>query len=135
MSALQRQVMKRNMPLLPPSGAMARHKRVGPRDYSPLDWSAYFDSFIDLHVLEADGTFRLYLSSMVQEKDNLNSPLIILLHGAGYSGLSWGVFAKELTSLVHVKIVAIDLRGHGSTETSDDSDLSSDRLTQDVCLI
>lgn len=133
MSALHRQVMKRNMPLLPPSGALARHKRVGgPRDYSPLDWSGYFDSFIDLLVPQAEGTFRLYLSNMVLEEDNINSPLVILLHGAGYSGLSWGVFVKELMSLVHVKIVAIDLRGHGSTKTSDDSDLSSERLTEDV---
>lgn len=136
MSALQRQLMKRNMPLLPPNHSLNRHKRTGgPRDYSPSDWSEYFDSYLDLHVPEANGTFRLYLVNMIQEEENLNSPLIILLHGAGYSGLSWGVFVKQLFSIVHAKFVAVDLRGHGSTETTNDSDLSSERLTQDICLI
>lgn len=107
----------------------------GGRVYTPLEWSDYFDSFLDLPVINAEGTFRLYCKNMTpddDEEEEEDCPLLILLHGAGYSALSWGLFAKSLSKLAHVKIVAIDLRGHGQTDTLDNSNLSSETLTNDV---
>jgi len=45
-----------------------------------------------------------------------DAPLLVLLHG--YLDLSWSFqpFAEELRKMMPVQIVALDLRGHGSTE-------------------
>ncbi|KAF1741563.1 hypothetical protein MXB_2010, partial [Myxobolus squamalis] len=53
-------------------------------------------------------------------------PICFLIHGAGYSAQTWCLFTKELLKETNVRLVAIDLRGHGSTHTDNDSCLNSD---------
>ena len=63
------------------SGRKAGGGRV--RDYSPLAWNAYFAESRDIHV---DGeTFRVYESGS-------EGPLLLLLHGGGFSALTWSLF-------------------------------------------
>lgn len=130
--------MRRQLgPGLPPlpavrqaGGALARRAQ---KDYSPVSWESYFESFRDVVLpKQSHDTFRVYLSGFQEDADYGNKPLLLLLHGAGYSGLTWALFVKNLVSLCYCKIAAIDLRGHGSSHSSNDDDLSADTLARDV---
>ena len=41
--------------------------------------------------------------------------VLCLLYGGGYSAFTWSVMARELTTLVDCRHVAIDMRGQGET--------------------
>jgi pimeloyl-ACP methyl ester carboxylesterase len=56
--------------------------------------------------------------------------VFVLLHGGGHTALSWALCAQQLGQ--SYQVIAQDLRGHGGTVTSNDADLSSERLTQDI---
>ncbi|RZC41571.1 protein phosphatase methylesterase 1 [Asbolus verrucosus] len=115
MSHLRKTVLGRNV------------KRVGlapnQQDFAPLKWSQYFDS--EDQVTTHHGSFHFY-------KKGNSGPAIICLHGGGYSGLTWALFAVEITNTIECQVIAIDLRGHGNTKTNDDNDLSLDTLAEDV---
>ncbi|XP_059489256.1 protein phosphatase methylesterase 1 [Neocloeon triangulifer] len=123
MSNLQKSVLKSR---LPPTGLsyprMASRKS---RDYTPASWDLYFEKKHQVKVSDTD-TFCAYTAGEV------GNPILCLLHGGGFSGLTWSLFAKHVTSMVHCEVVAIDLRGHGETVTSNDDDLSADTLARDV---
>ncbi|CAF4515566.1 unnamed protein product, partial [Rotaria magnacalcarata] len=53
----------------------------------------------------------------------------------GFSGLSWALMSKAVTNLVRCQCIAVDIRGHGETKTTDESDLSIETLTNDICQI
>eukprot|EP00276_Gloeochaete_wittrockiana_P011384 CAMPEP_0184650268 /NCGR_PEP_ID=MMETSP0308-20130426/7783_1 /TAXON_ID=38269 /ORGANISM="Gloeochaete witrockiana, Strain SAG 46.84" /LENGTH=297 /DNA_ID=CAMNT_0027083667 /DNA_START=101 /DNA_END=994 /DNA_ORIENTATION=+ len=91
------------------------------RDYSPLSWEGYFDrqQFIEI----GPDRFNVYFAGTT-------GPVLVLLHGAGHSALTWALCVERLRG--HYRILAMDFRGHGYTETSEDSDLSCQRLTDDV---
>lgn len=88
--------------------------------------------------------FRIYLAGC-------EGPVLVLLHGGGYSGLTWALFTvrktpfqkpfpslhltilnfqKEILSRINCRILAIDLRGHGETHTSEDENLSLEYMTR-----
>ena len=57
-------------------------------------------------------TYHAYLTSMLEK-----GPLFVMHHGAGSSGLSFAVLASEIRKRIPTAgILAIDCRGHGSTE-------------------
>ncbi|KAJ8668154.1 hypothetical protein QAD02_009817 [Eretmocerus hayati] len=93
------------------------------RDYEPASWSKYFDERQPVSV--NGNTFHVY-------SQGNEGPLLVLLHGGGYSALTWAQFTKCITSLVTCQVMAIDLRGHGSSVTTDDDDLSINTLATDV---
>lgn len=136
MSQLQREIARRNMslpPRVPLQGPFARGaaRRRMSKDYTPLTWQSYFDDVVDYNVPDTHDHFRVYLSSF-DDLDYANKPLLILLHGGGYSGLSWAVFVKSLLENCYCKVAAIDLRGHGSSSTENDEDLSIQTMSKDV---
>lgn len=57
------------------------------KDYTPVSWKQYYYECKDIEV--EGGTFRVYLSDPPDEPDR---PRLIVLHGGGYSGLSWSQF-------------------------------------------
>ena len=59
-------------------------------------------------------------------------PLLVFLHGGGYSGLTWALLNEEITRLVECHTLSLDLRGHGSSKTDDDYDLSAEVMAADV---
>lgn len=59
-------------------------------------------------------------------------PILVLLHGGGFSGLTWSLFAADIVKKVKCRTFAIDLRGHGETESTDDLDLSSQTMAHDI---
>lgn len=129
MSALQKSILKSR---LPPSAVnfsalnsrLKRSQRK--RDYDPVQWNPYFDHSKDVPI--GQNTFHVYIKGT-------EGPLLVLLHGGGYSGLTWAELTKSIMTMVLCSVMAIDLRGHGDTHTTDDEDLSADTLASDVAAI
>lgn len=59
-------------------------------------------------------------------------PTLIALHGGGYSGLTWAQFTRHIEQLCQCRVLAIDLRSHGDTRTTNDSQMDIDTLVEDV---
>ncbi|KAK7086007.1 Protein phosphatase methylesterase 1 [Halocaridina rubra] len=115
-------------PGLPPLNRGGRGRgRSGPmagrRDYTPVSWKQYWDK--SETVTMGEDVFRVY-------RRGTSGPLLLLLHGGGYSGLTWSLFAESISEMVECQLMAFDQRGHGDTFTSDDTDLSADTLVGDV---
>ncbi|XP_046491767.1 protein phosphatase methylesterase 1 isoform X1 [Neodiprion pinetum] len=131
MSSLQKSILKSK---LPPSGldfgmpsrACKSRAFQRKRDYDPVEWHPYFDESKDVKIQE--NTFHIYT------KGN-EGPILVLLHGGGFSALTWAEFTKSIMTMVICKVMAIDLRGHGDSHTTNDDDLSSDSLACDVAAI
>lgn len=100
-----------------------------PKDYNPTRWAEFFAEQRD--VITEQGKFRVYLTKPPIEQ----GPVVVCLHGGGYSALSWSHFSTEITAMVHCQCLAIDLRGHGDTHTNNDEDLSADTLSDDVIAV
>ncbi|KAF5283422.1 hypothetical protein FQA39_LY04798 [Lamprigera yunnana] len=92
-------------------------------DSSPLKWNTFFESEEQIKV---DGdVFNVYTKGQ-------NGPIVFLIHGGGYSALTWSLFVEDLLTKVVCQVVAIDLRGHGGTNTKDEEHLSLDILAGDI---
>ncbi|XP_025409372.1 protein phosphatase methylesterase 1 [Sipha flava] len=93
-------------------------------ELSPISWRNYFEH---KRVVDLDGNkFTTY------SLGNVESVLIVLLHGGGFNALTWSLFAKHLVKQCECQVLAIDLRGHGNSFTIDDTDLSMATFTNDV---
>lgn len=120
MSSTLREVLTKH---LPPPGTSSLHRGGRSRDSTPLTWEKFFD---ENRTVDVDGdSFNVYLKGS-------DGPVFYLLHGGGYSGLTWACFANELTSRIQCRLLAPDLRGHGRTHTQDEKDLSVERQTRDI---
>lgn len=131
MSSLQKSVLKSK---LPPTGVnFGQGSRINKskgfqrkRDYEPIQWTPYFDHSVDIKI--GENTFHIY-------NKGSEGPTLVLLHGGGYSGLTWAEFTKSIMTMVVCKVMAIDLRGHGDTHTTNEEDLSADTLAADVAAV
>ncbi|XP_076244514.1 protein phosphatase methylesterase 1 [Calliopsis andreniformis] len=131
MSSLQKSILKSK---LPPSGVnFGIGSRVSKskgfqrkRDYEPVQWIPYFDHSEDIPI--STDTFHVYTKGT-------EGPLLVLLHGGGYSALTWAEFTKSIMTMVVCKVMAIDLRGHGDTHTTNEEDLSAETLAEDVAAV
>lgn len=131
MSSLQKSVLKSK---LPPSGldfgmpsrACKSRAYQRKRDYDPVEWRPYFDESKDVKIEE--NTFHIYTKGD-------DGPILVLLHGGGFNALTWAEFTKSIMTMVICKVMAIDLRGHGDSHTTNDDDLSADMLARDVAAI
>ncbi|KAK9890860.1 hypothetical protein WA026_012205 [Henosepilachna vigintioctopunctata] len=92
------------------------------QDFSPLNPTDYFDS---VEQIETDnGIFNFY-------RKGKSGPILCCLHGGGYSGLTWALFAVDISKNIECQIIALDLRGHGGTSTVDDENLDLATLSRD----
>ncbi|XP_047739970.1 probable protein phosphatase methylesterase 1 [Hyalella azteca] len=127
-------------PKLPLGGSRATTHRgsvgsVGRRslaevDSSPVSWRQYWSSCEDVEISCVDGegsdVFRVY-------RRGTEGPLLLLLHGGGYSALTWSLVVDEVCSEVpQCQVLAFDQRGHGSTKTQQPSDMAASTLARDV---
>ncbi|EMS52403.1 Protein phosphatase methylesterase 1 [Triticum urartu] len=94
--------------------------------YAPTDWSAYFDEERPVAIPDTEDVFNVYMAGS-------EGPVVFCLHGGGYSGLSFALAANQIKG--KARVVAMDLRGHGKSSTSDDLDLSIESLTNDVIAV
>lgn len=100
------------------------------RDYRPSKWSDYFTEKQDIKLDNGD-QFRIYLHEDESARKN-NLPLLLLLHGGGFSSLTWACFVKSISELCHVRALAIDLRGHGSTKVANENVLNLENFIHDI---
>ncbi|KAJ8653028.1 hypothetical protein O0I10_011328 [Lichtheimia ornata] len=94
--------------------------------YAPVSWDKYFDTYQDLIYV-----FRVY---RINGSANANTPVFIFHHGAGHSALSFALTASHIREMTdgECSIVALDARGHGDTQTSNDTDYSLNTLSDDL---
>ena len=65
---------------------------------------------------------------------NPDDPLVILLHGGGQTRHAWGGTAEKL-SQAGFYAVAIDLRGHGDSDWSNEGDYAIESYKEDLVSI
>ncbi|RKF57076.1 Protein phosphatase methylesterase 1 [Erysiphe neolycopersici] len=105
--------------------------------YTPLTWSSFFERelYIESEAESIKVTHHAYITLPKNEK----SPLFVLHHGAGSSGLSFAQLAIEIRKkLPSAGILSIDARGHGFTHISpvpEVIDLSLNTLSEDLLFI
>ncbi|GMH32638.1 hypothetical protein BSKO_00472 [Bryopsis sp. KO-2023] len=92
----------------------------------PLRWDLYWDDYQDVRLDDRNGTFRVYTAGS-------SGPVVLCLHGGGYTALTWSLAAQLLKD--RYRVVGLDMRGHGDTVTSDDGDLSAETLCADTVSI
>ena len=122
--------------LLPPRGGLPSRQsgsRIPPgrrkKDYTPVEWNTYWD---ERHLIGGPDGDEFNYFTMGDESVDCN---ILLLHGGGFSSLSFSLFAKQLRDFVNCYIIAPDLRGHGASRCQNESKLSMEQLTEDAVLI
>nr|CAH7753241.1 unnamed protein product [Callosobruchus chinensis] len=74
------------------------------QNFGPVKWSNYFDK--EETIETSKGKFHVYSKGS-------EGPILLCLHGGGYSGLTWALFTDEVAKTIHCQVKALDLRGHG----------------------
>ena len=88
--------------------------------YDALEWTQFFDHFDKV----VNGTVPLYKAGTGE------GHLILCLHGAGHSAMSFACLAAHLKS--DCTVYAFDWRGHGDHFCENESDLSQETLIGDT---
>lgn len=138
----------------------ARHQR----DFTPVSWINYFDEAHDISICDAlndsddSDSFRVYLknfqpplspprplgqtldsskleASVAELNDYSRVPTLVMLHGGGYSALTWSEFSQHLQYYCKFRLMALDLRSHGDTQTLEPNRMDIDTLVKDVYAI
>jgi len=108
-------------------------KRVPNPSFSPISASGYFEEAFQVAIPLRNLDCRVYYTPPKLS----NGTVMICHHGAGYSGLSFACFAKEVTETTKGEcgVFSLDARRHGKTSSTEaiDSDLSIDVLVADLC--
>jgi protein phosphatase methylesterase 1 len=86
-------------------------------------WSDYWDRKFTVTVA-GRGNFNAYST------EGASNYVVICVHGAGHSGLSFSLLAKSLRGII--PFIAIDLKCHGDTPGDESLDLGLDSLVADV---
>lgn len=111
---------------VPHSGSSSRRSSCN-ASCGPLPtWDEFFERCEDIrpHSDNSD-TFRVYSSGS-------SGPVLVLLHGAGHTALSWACFARLLRDgSPSLRVFAYDARGHGATECADSTTLTAEVLMED----
>ncbi|KAJ1730544.1 Protein phosphatase methylesterase 1 [Coemansia biformis] len=116
---LRQGMFKARTPRPPPGG------RAG-GEPQPLAWSDYFENRQAVPV--GDTRFNVYSSGLGGA-----GPVFVLHHGAGHSGLTFGLLARHMCAAEPgIAVVAFDARGHGGTAGDNEGDLQLERLVDDL---
>ncbi len=121
-------------------------------EYAPLSGASYFSEAVQVDVPASKLDVRVYYTPP-QTTDGSAGSVMVCHHGAGFAGLSFALFAKEITRLSkgELGVLSTDARRHGAhssiflnavsviapgktqpTEGSSDEDLSLNILVQDL---
>ncbi|EEB06584.1 carboxyl methyl esterase [Schizosaccharomyces japonicus yFS275] len=91
------------------------------------NWSLYFEE--EVNISTDAGTIHGFYTA--PKKDGC---LFVLQHGAGSSAMSFAPVARELAKMSdnQVGVLSVDLRGHGETALTPNTDYSLSTLTNDL---
>ncbi|KAJ1665509.1 Protein phosphatase methylesterase 1 [Coemansia sp. RSA 1813] len=105
-----------------------KNSNSGIGKYKPLPWSNYFDDKRSVHV--GDTQFNVYSSGL----SNTGGPVFVFHHGAGHSGLTFGLVSKYIydSDPTRITVVAPDFRAHGDTTGDNQENLSLERQVDDL---
>lgn len=113
-----------------PSQPFQRRKRP------PSTWHEYFEQelYLDHAAENITAKYHVYLTA---PKNPSKDPLFVCHHGAGSSGLSFAVLARELRKrLPNCGVLSVEARDHGSLveiePSSGPTDLSLESLSYDL---
>lgn len=90
-------------------------------------WSDFFDELVDVQVGEQ--RFHGYAT-----RARANAPLMVLQHGAGSSAMSFACLAQKVRELSGggLRILALDMRGHGLYAASTEIKYNIEALVDDL---
>ncbi|KAL7005403.1 Protein phosphatase methylesterase 1 [Cystobasidiomycetes sp. EMM_F5] len=104
----------------------------------------YFESALSIRV-GSQSTFRVYYTppnvagdSNGDDEDAEEQPVVFVCHhGAGYSGLSFALLAKQVHRSSNGKagVLSLDCRGHGKSEVFEESNMDIQVLTDDLTAV
>ena len=103
------------LPSLSISSTATRLPRTPNPEYMPISGGSYFSEAVQVNVPESKLDFRVYYTPP-QTTDGSPGSVMVCHHGAGFAGLSFALFAGEVTSLSNgeLGVLAIDARRHGA---------------------
>ncbi|KAI0256239.1 protein phosphatase methylesterase [Lactifluus subvellereus] len=112
-----------------------RPPRTPNPEYAPISGASYFSEAVQVDVQASKLDVRVYYTPP-QTTDGSAGSVMVCHHGAGFGGLSFALFAKEVTRLSNggLGVLSLDARRHGKTlpiEGSSNEDLSLNILVQD----
>jgi protein phosphatase methylesterase 1 len=84
-------------------------------EYEPISGASYFSEAVQVDVPASKLDVRVYYTPP-QTKDGSAGSVMVCHHGAGFGGLSFALFAKEVTGLSEgeLGVLSIDARRHGT---------------------
>ncbi|KAJ7082699.1 Alpha/Beta hydrolase protein [Mycena belliarum] len=111
-----------------------RAARAPNPDFAPISGKDYFVDALQVAVPARGLDVRVYYTPPAPKEDS--GTVLVCHHGAGYSGLSFAWFAREVAALSRgeLGVLALDARRHGktaSTADKEDMDLSIGVLVED----
>ncbi|KAF8150993.1 Alpha/Beta hydrolase protein [Crassisporium funariophilum] len=110
-------------------------QRLPNPNFAPVSAVSFFADALQVSIPERNLDCRIYYTP----PKFADGTVMVCHHGAGYSGLSFACFAKEVTEMTKGEcgVLALDARRHGKTTATeaDDSDLSIHVLVADFCAI
>ena len=103
------------LPSISTSSPANRLPRTPNPKYEPISGASYFSEAVQVNVPASDLDFRVYYTPP-QTTDGSPGSVMVCHHGAGFAGLSFALFAKEVTSLSkgELGVLSIDARRHGT---------------------
>ena len=97
------------------SSSSSRLPRTPNPEYAPISGASYFAEAVQVDVPASKLDIRVYYTPP-QTTDGSAGSVMICHHGAGFAGLSFALFAKEITRLSKgaLGVLSIDARRHGA---------------------
>lgn len=96
----------------PPS---SRIPRTPNPEYEPISGASYFSEAVQVNVPDSKLDARVYYTPP-QTTDGSPGSVMVCHHGAGFAGLSFALFAKEVNDMSkgELGVLSIDARRHGA---------------------
>jgi protein phosphatase methylesterase 1 len=103
------------LPTISTSSPASRLPRTPNPEYEPISGASYFSEAVQVNVPASKLDFRVYYTPP-QTADGSPGSVMVCHHGAGFAGLSFALFAKEVTSMSKggLGVLSIDGRRHGA---------------------
>jgi protein phosphatase methylesterase 1 len=121
------------LPSLSTSRSPNRLPRTPNPEYAPISGAPYFSEAVQVNVPASKLDVRVYYTPP-QTTDGSPGSLMVCHHGAGFAGLSFALFAKQVTSMTkgELGVLSIDARRHGAHSQSAVDAVPSDIAREDT---